>query len=264
MKRILAILAGSVLFATFGSLCSIRAAATQGSQTSTSNNSGEGTEPVVDLSASSNETETPTRHARSARHNNRHGHELTELPPGIEPYPEITHWNSGLPALPVQQSDTIVVATVESSQAFLSADRHSVYSDFGLVVARVLKTTGIAVTQGQTITAERTGGAVKFPSGRITRFRIHQQGFPEPARQYLFFLKSQPESADFYIVTGYELNSGKVQPLDGVGFNKTEYSQFAQYQGVEEVSFLSQVVQEINAEPGAARFAAVDFHGCDT
>src|SRR5207248_8934600 len=92
---------------------------------------------------------------------------------------------------------------------------------------------------------------------------MHQQGFPEPARQYLFFLKSQPESADFYIVTGYELNSGKVQPLDGVGFNKTEYSQFAQYQGVEEVSFLSQVVQEINAEPGAARFAAVDFHACD-
>ena len=202
--------------------------------------------PVVDLSAPGNDTlDSTTRAIRSSRHNNPHGHELSELPPGIEPYPEITHWSSRLSALPVTASDAIVVATVQNAQAFLSSDGHSVYSEFTLVPDRVLKGTPLASGQ-QALTAERDGGAVKFASGKIEQFRIHQQGVPQNRHAYLFFLKWLPDSKDFTILTAYDLTSGRVEPLDGNDSSKP--SQFSQYKGLDSQAFITQVTQEAEAK----------------
>ena len=51
----------------------------------------------------------------------------------------ITHWQIGLPALPTQKSDTVVIGTVESAEAFLCNDNGSIYSEFSVKVDTALK-----------------------------------------------------------------------------------------------------------------------------
>lgn len=48
---------------------------------------------------------------------------ISELPQGVEPLPSIVHWWIGLPALPVDQSDVIVLGKVDESAAHLTDDR---------------------------------------------------------------------------------------------------------------------------------------------
>jgi hypothetical protein len=149
--------------------------------------------------------------------------------------------------LPVKESDAIVIATVSKSQAFLSTDRHYVYSEFELAVENALKNRETPAVQGATVTSERPGGAVRFPSGRITKIRINQQGFPQVGSRYVFFLKYQPATQDFFIVTGYRLDGGTVHPLDGVGFS-TGASQFSKYAGTSEQEFVNDVLNAVTAE----------------
>ncbi len=48
------------------------------------------------------------------------------------------HWAKGLPALPVEQSDIIIIGEVTGAQAYLSNDKTGVYSEFTLRVEEAL------------------------------------------------------------------------------------------------------------------------------
>jgi hypothetical protein len=188
--------------------------------------------PVADYNAS--QPADSKRKAKNKRHKNK-------LPAALDPEGEnmpavsTAHWWSGLPALPAEKSDAVVVGEVRDAQAFLAEGNTGVYSEFTVSVSEVLKDDVAAPLDGSVV-AERTGGAVKFPNGRVREFRLSGMGFPRVGRQYVFFLVRNP-GGDYSILTGYELRGGKVSPLDGRG----KKLHFNAYNGADAAAFLSEV-----------------------
>ncbi|HXE90094.1 MAG TPA: hypothetical protein VNK82_03925 [Terriglobales bacterium] len=178
------------------------------------------------------------REKRNAQHQASGRAPISELPEGVEELPVINHWWLEVPAIPAAQSALIVIASVADSRAFLSADHTSVYSEFTLSVERTVRNCARSAefSRGDRITAERAGGAVRFPSGRVQSYRIANQGFPKNNRRYVVFLKANEEGQDFIIITAYELRNGRVKPLDG-----ESQLQFSKYSGTLEEDFLSEV-----------------------
>lgn len=164
---------------------------------------------------------------------------IVEAPSDQRPLPIISHWWRGLSALPVEQSDAIIRGEVTNAQAYLSEDRTGIYSEFTFKVCEVFKGYNYLVGPGQEIIADRLGGAVRFPSGKSQHYTIDGQGMPRPGRQYVLFLKRNAEDEDFYIVTGYELRSGSVNPLDGYASDDSAQLPFAVFKNAEEGAFLS-------------------------
>lgn len=204
--------------------------------------------PVTDASRSDESNRnSPARRARQHRYNHDYTmqvqpHVLSENSlPDLFDLP-ISH--ESRPAIPAAQSDTVVIGEVTDAQSFLSADRTSIYSEFTLQVQEVLKNTSSqTVAPYSSITLERWGGAIRFPSGRVLRRGRLLDRMPRAQRQYLFFLRSQSETDSFQIITGYELRAGRVYPLDGVDLPEDGRTlpQFARYEGVEVATFLEEV-----------------------
>jgi len=179
------------------------------------------------------------RRVRSSRYDKRRPEPLSELPAGIEELPLTSHWAWGMTALPSTQSDAVVIGEVTDAQAHLSNDRTGVYSEFSVRVKEVLKNFNqVSLTPSEAIILEREGGAVRFPSGRVQRYRIVHQGMPLVGRQYVLFLKYDDQAQSFSILTGYELHKGRVIPLDSL-------DQFSVYKGTDENSFLNAVRDSI-------------------
>lgn len=153
------------------------------------------------------------------------------------------------PALPASQSDVIVVGQVTSAQAFLSEDKTNVYSEFTILIDEILKNnSSIGLTAGNTLTAVRSGGAVRFPSGKVIQRGFGGKPFPLLNGRYVFFLNYEKEQQDYPIITAYELRGGVVFPLDGFDIDGRllePYAQYQQYKGWNEADFLSKVRESI-------------------
>jgi hypothetical protein len=153
-----------------------------------------------------------------------------------------THWWQGLPAIPVAQSDVVLIGEITDAQAYLSNDKTGIYSEFTVSAGEVLKNDGNAsLYPGSIITAERFGGAVRFPSGSIQRYTTRNQRMPLVGRQYVLFLKRVDQGQDFSLVTGYELRDQRVVPLDGANTEKGEKLPFDNYKGTDASVFLNTV-----------------------
>jgi hypothetical protein len=137
-----------------------------------------------------------------------------------------------LPGLPVAQSDVILTADVLNSEAHLSNDKTGVYSEFGVQVEEVLKGGVSTLSQSNLITLSRFGGMVRYPSGHKELYAIAQQNMPTVGRRYLLFLKKLDDT--YEIVTGYEIGSERVLPLD-------DGLRFEAFRGTEEAVFLNTV-----------------------
>lgn len=150
-----------------------------------------------------------------------------------------SHWWLGLTALPVTQSDAIILGEVVGAEAYLSKDKSGVYSEFRIRVNEVLKApTTMTLITGDIVVGERAGGAVRFPSGRITQYFFLGQGFPRKEGQYVLFLRMNEYGEDFHILTGYRLRRGKIQTLDQTDI-------FAQYENRDQNSFFSDLREAI-------------------
>jgi hypothetical protein len=150
-----------------------------------------------------------------------------------------SHWSRGLPALPVAESDVVLVGGVLHAQAHLSNDKTGIYSEFTVQIEEVFRDNGkVSLSPGVVVSVERFGGAVRFPSGIIQRYETVGQGMPRVGERYVFFLRRQSEM-DFNIVTGYQLEGDVVSPLDGslVEKGKGTYP-FDTYQGFDGSRFL--------------------------
>lgn len=158
-----------------------------------------------------------------------------------------SHWWSRLSALPVEQSDLVVVAEVVNAEAFLSDDKTNVYSEFTLRVEESLKhNSQVQLPYGSSIVAERQIGAVRFPSGRIQRYKTHRQDAPQTGKRYVLFLKRDSQTSGLAILTGYELRAGRVIPLDGEDVKDQRADlPFAKYRGTAENTFLGAVREAI-------------------
>lgn len=201
--------------------------------------------PIVDyddgaadnkLAASAESKSLELRKLRNGRYDNRVWVQKDEQRSQIL---STNHWWLGLSALPVAQSDAIVLGEIVESQAYLSKDKSGVYSEFDIRINEVLKAPKtISLFTGDIIIGERAGGAVRFPSGRITQYFFLGQGFPRAGRLYLLFLKMNEYGQDFHILTGYQLRRRKVQALDQTDI-------FAQYEGRDQNSFFNDLREAI-------------------
>ena len=119
-----------------------------------------------------------------------------------------------LPALPVDESDIVVVGTVGSGQAHLSENKRSIFSEFTFIVEEVLKSKTSAIGQGSVLTVDRLGGHVMYPNGQKVLYRLHGVNMPQIGSRYLLFLNSTHNKEDLSIVTGYEFTENGAVPLD--------------------------------------------------
>ena len=145
------------------------------------------------------------------------------------------------PAIPVAESDAILIGDIVGANAYLSTDKTSIYSEFTLLVWEVIKDSSAAISTGVPVTIERSGGALRFPSGKVLIRGLLGKPLPLISRRYVFFLKRNPEGEDFSIITAYELRGGQVFPLDGIspkGEVVVPFAAYQKYKGVDEPSFL--------------------------
>lgn len=168
---------------------------------------------------------------------------------GGRPVITFSHWDAGLPSLPVGQSDLIVIGRVTGAQAHLSTDQTGVYSEFTVNVSNVLKNSASApVAPGELIVAEREGGRVEFPeSNRVTWFATAGMGLPGLGSDYVFFLTSNEQQ--YTILTAYELQGGRVHPLDGQNAPGGRSWAGNVYEGADAQQFLRQVQDAVVQSP---------------
>ena len=165
---------------------------------------------------------------------------IDELPEGIEPLPITGVWWLGLSALPIDQSDVVILGVVTGREAHLSEDKTGIYSEFTVLVSEVLKDPAKTIISGTPISVNRPGGSVRFKSGKIQNYQIAHQGMPEVNAQYLLFLRKTSDG-DLLILTGFKLVNGQVTTLDGNKNNDPRLVlPFAKYSGADEAEFLKE------------------------
>jgi hypothetical protein len=175
--------------------------------------------------------------ARKQRHNNAaivsktpspKDREVASLPEGLFDFP----------ALPVAQSDLVVLAHVNQAEAHMSEDKGNVYTEFELYLLEVFKSNGVQRLPSQSIMAERQGGYVRYPGNQKILYRVVKNGMPRIGGRYLLFLRAIPNSDAYQILTGYEIGPEAVSPVD-------LSAQFEIYRDNDEASFLKTVRETI-------------------
>jgi hypothetical protein len=132
-------------------------------------------------------------------------------------------WAAGLPALPVDRSQAIILGEVTDAQAYLSDDKTAVYSEFTVSIEDVLKNdNSVPLYVTGKVVVERSGGRVRFPSGHTVLQFTNGQGMPLVGHRYVFFLTHDfpllgHQEQDFYLLTGYEFKGTHVALLDNPG-----------------------------------------------
>jgi hypothetical protein len=170
----------------------------------------------------------------------------------------VNDWEVGLPALPVAQSDLIVVGEIVEAQAHLSDDKTGVYSDFTVRLEETLKGVESAgLSPGSLIVAEREGGRVRYAPDDIKLYNIAGKGMPRVGRRYVLFVKVIGGEQDYQIVTGYELQAGRVFPLD---MRDTSRSKFDVYWDVDQASFMETLRDAIAAAAPATPAKGMRAH----
>ena len=178
---------------------------------------------------------------------------IEELKPEVEPLPFSAHGRQFIPALPVEQSNAIILGKVTERRAVLMDDRSGIYSEFSIKISEIFKDDLGGFFIDQVITTSRPGGTVRFPSGKTQQYTISLQGYPQQDKAYVLFLK-RDELGDYSILTGYELSGSVVQPLDGkrnLPKNEPDW-QFGIYRGVSQESFRSDLQRALQ-KAGAGR-----------
>jgi hypothetical protein len=146
--------------------------------------------------------------------------------------------------IPIEKSTVILEGQVNDSKAFLSNDKSGVYSEFTIVVSKILKNNSDdSLKSNEIIIGERFGGRVRYPSGKIIRYKISEQGSPSVNSKYLFFL-SKTQSDGYKILTAYELKNEKVFALDGARtFPRSgEKTIFNKHDGQDYENFISEII----------------------
>lgn len=119
------------------------------------------------------------------------------------------------PLIPTEESDVIAVGKVTVVTAHLSNDKSGVYSEFTVKISEVLKN-GLSndLERGGTITIDRAGGVLRYPSGNTVLYLDSAKGLPEAGREYALFLRADKKSDNFEIITLHELQDARTVPLD--------------------------------------------------
>jgi hypothetical protein len=201
--------------------------------------------PVTPYSVAAQPSSDVLRFRRGERYNLSNS-SVPELGENSEPtlldLPE-THFERA--PMQFQQSDAVVVARMESGQSFLSGDKRNIYAEYRATVEDVARAGIRGLRTGDSIDVEREGGVVKLASGKtLTRGKL-ADSMPVVGGHYLLFLKYNPDTQDYHIQTGYQLQGGKVYRLDDQNYSEPESSHEVQHalriEAANSDEFLSQV-----------------------
>lgn len=140
-------------------------------------------------------------------------------------------------AIPLVESNLIIVGEIQSSKASLSNDKTGVYSEYSVRVQNILKEDKQKNIQtGTIITADRTGGVVQYPNNQKMLYLNDWQDLPEVNNRYVLFLsKDDDQNPNYRILTGYQLKKGNVAALDHA-------PRFSGFNGMTETDFVKLVL----------------------
>lgn len=244
------LIAGGVALAGFGALSGRLGPKAESisrpSPTPSGENSGKNDFPIVEFA--SQRPSSPERLERSKKYDS-----MPVLNPEIKVDDnEIVSadWLETTDAIPVEQSSLIVAGTVLSSDAFLSADRKSVYSEFKIDVEKTFKnSSSVVFEENRFVRAERPGGIVIFPTGFRVWFRIQGQRMPTVGTRYLFFLSHRfpiygKQERDLHLVTAYGLQNGQVRPLDNA--DGGSHPTALEFKGKDESTLMRELDKKLN------------------
>jgi len=142
----------------------------------------------------------------------------------------------GHPALPTN-ADLILVGEVKSREAHL--DPQGAKTTLTIQVASVLKgPPGFHAVPGSNISVLRFGANVQLPSGKTVTYRNYGERMPQLGKHYLLFLSRESDS--YGIITGYELQSGRVTSLDDPNARPA----YRKYNGGDEAELMSAVTKQ--------------------
>lgn len=246
-------------FLVIGVVCVVAISAAFTASKRQEQNVGKQTGKIVDYKTSEGSSDDTTerkikRDARNKRYDKQGT--VVEPPPqaGGRKISTKSSYIARLPALPIALSDAIIIGEVTDAQAHLSDDKSGVYTETTVKVDLVIKNnSNVPINNAETIEAHRSGGRVRFPSGKVFEYSVHRQGIPETGRRYLLFLKYHPQGESFGIITGYELRAGRVFLLDGEGDSPKAslLPQFARFKNMDESAFLSEL--QLAVQEGVSR-----------
>jgi len=170
---------------------------------------------VVDYDAPElkNAAEREKRKLKNKRYDGQdwvHGNPHTDTG-GVGRYDEVIP----TPLFPTKESDLVVVGKISNVSAHLSNDKFGVYSEFTIRVDQILKNDDSKkIEQGDSVTADRAGGFVRYPNGQKVIYRLNERALPHDGNEYVFFLTSDKQSPNYEILTLYELKDASVVQLD--------------------------------------------------
>lgn len=192
--------------------------------------------PIADA-ADPDPTDPFERAKRAAKGKKYSRYEGITDPPGVV-RDAFEHWPSGFPALPIHQSDAVIIGQITKAKAYLTNNKTTVYSQFSISVERILKDDNRSpLMVGGVIITERPGGRVRYPSGYISRFAVVGRYMPLIGHRYVLFLKRDAQADDYELLTAYELREGRVFPLD----ESPGEVHFEVYANTDETAFLNEL-----------------------
>lgn len=143
-----------------------------------------------------------------------------------------------------------MLGKVTDRRAVLMECKSGIYSEFSIKIGEIFKDDLSGFFIDQVITVSRPGGAIRYLSGKVQKYTISGEGFPQHDKAYCVFLK-RDELGDYSILTGYELAGRVVEPLDGkrkLPKNEPD-TKFGIYRGVNLETFrhaLQKALQQAN------------------
>jgi hypothetical protein len=208
--------------------------------------------PITDYNSALPATADVLRFRRGERYNIRDS-DLPELGENSEKTVlELPSSHSEGNSMPLEQSDAVVIGKVKSAHAYLSNDKRNVYSEFKTSIQEVIKTPNAPYLRaGDSIDVERSGGAIRLPSGKIVLRGIAANSMPLVGGQYLLFLRYDPSTEDYHLETGYQLDGDHAYRLDDKDYVNGHRSG-QQHPLREEDTSASQVLSRVRARGAAS------------
>jgi hypothetical protein len=144
--------------------------------------------------------------------------------------------------MPFGGSDAVVTGTITAGQAYLSNDKQNIYSEFKLKLQEIVKAPNHSfVRAGDSIDIQRKGGAIRLPSGKVLVKGMLEDSMPQVGKRYLLFLKYDPNTEDYGVLTGYQLEGDEVYRLDDLSYDESHHDKVIhplRREGVSEDQFL--------------------------
>jgi hypothetical protein len=160
-------------------------------------------------------------------------------------------------AMPFAASDAVVVGTVTAGQSHLSNDRRDLYSEFEVTLQELLKNSVPPYLRVEgSIDIQRTGGAIRLPSGKVLTRGALADSMPQIGGRYLLFLKYDQSTEDYSVVMGYQLSGNEVYRLDDLSSQDSNFRQVVHLlrsEGVSESEFLARAKSTFVSQKAKAK-----------